>query len=51
MNAWVQRPSGLIKVEGNASTFREATKIKVENASLKLISIIDLNNYWILYST
>ncbi len=35
MNAWVQRPNGLIKVEGSASTFREATKIKVENVSWK----------------
>ena len=34
--AWVQRPSGLIKMEGSGSTF------KVENVSWKQISIIDL---------
>ncbi len=40
--AWVQRPSGLIKIEGNATAF------EVENVSWKRISIIDLNFYWIL---
>ncbi len=36
---WVQRPSGLIKMEGRASAFR------VANISWKLILIIDLNCY------
>ncbi len=40
--AWVQRPSGLIKIEGTTTAF------KVENVSWKQISIIDLNFYWIL---
>ncbi len=40
--AWVQRLSGLIKMEGSASA------LKVENVSWKRISIIDLNHYQIL---
>ncbi len=28
--AWVQRPSGLIKVEGSTSALRDPTLIKVE---------------------
>jgi hypothetical protein len=47
--ALVQRPSGLIKVEGSTIAFkRESTLIKVENVSWKQISIINLNSYWIL---
>jgi hypothetical protein len=41
--AWVQRPSGLIKMEGSASAL-----IKVKNVSWKQISIIDLNHYRIV---
>jgi hypothetical protein len=41
--AWVQRPSGLIKMEGSASTFKI---MKVENVALKSISIIDLKSSW-----
>jgi hypothetical protein len=29
--AWVQRPSGLIKVEGSTSALGEVTLVKVEN--------------------
>ncbi len=38
----MERLSGLIKVEGSASTF------KVESVSWKRILIIDLNNYHIV---
>ncbi len=37
--AWVQRPSGIIKMEGSASTLN---LMKVENVASKQISIIDL---------
>ncbi len=39
--SWVQRPRGLIKMEGSTSTF------KAKNVSWKRISIIDLNCYHI----
>ncbi len=42
--AWVQRPSGLIKMQGSTSALREATLIKVENVSQKQILIIDLKH-------
>ncbi len=40
--AWVQRPSGLIKMDRSGSAFR------VENVSWKWILIIDLNFYHIM---
>ena len=39
--AWVQRASGLIKMEGSGSAFR------VGKVSLKQIFIIDINCHWI----
>jgi hypothetical protein len=38
----VQRPSGLIKMDGSASGF------EVESVPWKIISIINPNHYWIL---
>ncbi len=40
--AWMQRPSGLIKVEGSASAFQ------VDNVSWTQILIINLNCYQVL---
>ncbi len=44
--AWVQKPSYLIKSGGKRKRFlREAILIKVENVSLKQISMIDVYHY------
>jgi hypothetical protein len=40
--AWVQRPSGLIKMEGSASAFNSSYLVKVENVASKQILIIHL---------
>ncbi len=40
--AWVQRPSGLFKMEGSTSGF------EVESVPWNRILIKDLNHYWIL---
>ncbi len=46
----MQRPSGLVEVEGKYKRFYgEATLFKIENVLYKQILIIDLNCYWIFF--
>ncbi len=44
--AWVQRPSGLMKVREVQVLFVEATLVRIENVSWVQISIINLYCYW-----